>query len=1091
MLRIIEGGFYSEAFEKIKKEILALTERRKRVFLIVPEQQSVLCEKEMIEYLPEYAPLTFELTNFTRLADTVSRSLGGIAGEFASPAKEALIMWRTLSENSEKLPLTKKGEINAGLVDRMLSAIAEMQNMSVGADRLAELSEDEKLKGSKRLSSKLSELALVMEKYKENLSEKYADAKDSSARLADKLEKNPNFFRDTAFYISGFTSFTEPQLKVIGELIRSSSLTVHLTISKRHSDFFEFREIKRTKERLIKLSGDRAPDRAEYSAPMEDTAPYLSDICDLLWRNFGKIDNESLQNNKEKLRIFEASDPYEEANFIAADIKRQVMEGAAYRDIAIVARDCEKYTGILSASLDQAKIPAFISKRRDLSSTEAVKLIYAAIECVESGFAREDVISYAKCTVSGIGAAECDEFELYCDTWQLDRSSFTEGNEWTMDPDGYDGRMSEASKERLFAVNATRVKIMTPLLRLRQHLLASRTTLEFATALVKFLEEISFEERINEVCDTLYSLGEDDAARECEAIWEVICSALDALVETLSDTETTVFSFLSQLKVVISKMDIGKIPSYFDTVTVGSADMIRLSDKKHVYLIGVNNGEFPRSVSADSYFTERDKLTLSELGMEFDSGSEILTARELFFFSRAFASAKRGVTLLYSTRDEAFSETHPADVIERLSKLSDGKISPRKISALSPSETVFFPNAAIKYADRGRIRELLLDTGLEREIRLSESDIVNSDSALSPEVTELLAPTEIALSQTKIDKFFDCPFAYYLKYSIKISEREKAKFDANDIGTFVHAILESFFKEVKEKKLSVNNLTDENRVEMIERAAREHIESKDTSGAPSGKRNEIFISRIIRATIPVVDGLCDELSGCDFVPEFFELKIGRDKKAAVMPAEFKDSRGIPVSLTGYVDRVDAYKSGDDVYVRVIDYKTGSKEFSPTDYEEGKNLQMFLYLRSIVESERKELREALGVGEGGRIIPAGVIYISTDIGDVTVSHANKAKERAAIAEKQLRQGMLLNDSVSIDAMNKKYLPIKFNDKGEMKSTSEQYLYTEEELRVRNEKIADKVREVADGIKSGSLPLSQKKKDSPCKYCRFKPICRKKQ
>ena len=88
-------------------------------------------------------------------------------------------------------------------------------------------------------------------------------------------------------------------------------------------------------------------------------------------------------------------------------------------------------------------------------------------------------------------------------------------------------------------------------------------------------------------------------------------------------------------------------------------------------------------------------------------------------------------------------------------------------------------------------------------------------------------------------------------------------------------------------------------------------------------------------------------------------------------------------------------------------------------------------------------------------------------------------------------MLLSDSVSIDAMNKKYLPIKFNDKGEMKSTSEQYLYTEEELRVRNEKIADKVREVADGIKSGSLPLTQKKKDSPCKYCRFKPICRKKQ
>ena len=77
MLRIIEGGFFSGAHELINKEIKELVDKKKRAFLIVPEQQTVIAEAELSEKLCDSAPLYFEVTNFTRLANTVFRSLGG------------------------------------------------------------------------------------------------------------------------------------------------------------------------------------------------------------------------------------------------------------------------------------------------------------------------------------------------------------------------------------------------------------------------------------------------------------------------------------------------------------------------------------------------------------------------------------------------------------------------------------------------------------------------------------------------------------------------------------------------------------------------------------------------------------------------------------------------------------------------------------------------------------------------------------------------------------------------------------------------------------------------------------------------------
>ncbi|MBO7304282.1 MAG: PD-(D/E)XK nuclease family protein [Clostridia bacterium] len=1086
MLKILEGGFYSSAYESLKEEIRTLVNEKKRVLLIVPEQQAVVAESDILPTLPRWSPLYFEVTNFTRLADTVYRRVGGLSGEYADKSREALIMWRTLTELAPVLDMVgRDGEVSQGAVLKAMAAVAEMKSISADAEMLAELEDSDALADNTRLRSKLSDISKILSLYNSLLVEKYSSTRDECDRLAEKLKKNPGFFKDTHIFLTGFTSFTEPQYKVLSELVKDASVTVHLVGSRLLYDFFEFTEIKNTRESLLRIAdlGGVRKEIARSESQGADRINTLRAVSELIFRSFGELDEEYRKDAADAVRIFEARDPYEASRFVAADIKRRVMEGEKLSDFAIIARDTARYIGIIDAALSEADIPAFISKRRPVVTYEPIKLIFAAAEAVRGGFRREDVISYAKCRLLSVSADACDEFELYTEKWQINKSRFTDGVFWNMSPDGYSVRHSADEGERLIRINETREKIIAPLVTLKDDMTAAKTVKEKAAALVKFLTGIDLEKKIEERRLTLLSLGEADAD-DYGSLWGIICTALDTLVEVLGDSEVDARSFMMLLQTVFSAMDVGKIPAYYDEVTIGAADMIRLTGKKHVYLIGVNQGEFPTPARESSYFTDKDREALSALGLKTDAKCDIAYARELFFFLRAFATAKESVTLLYSTRNEALAKVERADVIDRILEMC-GKLRPVAIRDIPAEEKIYFPAMAMEFMDDAGVEAALRAAGLGDKIEVSRRPISNLTATLGQDVVNDMYPDGISLTQTRIDSYVGCPFAHFLRFNLKLSEDDEAKFDARNVGSFIHAILESFFGELRENKKSAGQLGEAEREQMIKRAAKKYLGELLETGA--SKRTEILIDRLSHAAKPVVDSLCDELEGSSFVPEFFELKIGRGSEALPSPARFETESGRDVNVYGSIDRVDTYKHGEDVYVRVIDYKTGNKTFSPSDLDEGRNLQMFLYLKAVVESDNPAFKKRLGVGNGGKIIPAGVIYVKTDMSDVTIPHADPEEQEKAIRKKQERRGMLLADDVSLEAMNKEYLPVKFKKDGTPDARSQKLLYDSTGWQTLSDKVERKVCEVADGMCAGNIGVGGK--DAPCEYCAFKSICRK--
>ncbi len=1098
MLKIIRCGFSSLGKDEIKKEVKRLVENKQHALLIVPEQQTVMSEIELASSLPPSYPLYFEVTNFTRLANSTFRALGGINGEYCDKGKKTLIMWRTLTELSPSLEMTRgQRQISSGIVESALRAVEELGSLAISKDSLLSALECESIKEDKRLCSKLSDLTRIFSLYKSILSEKYNDTGDDCEIMTEKLLQNPDFLFGSSIFVDGFTSFTEPQYKLLGILAQRANLTVTLATSKHTEDFFEQTELRETKERLISVARKNSADvkLADTAGVDYNSRESFSLIIDQIWRKNTEFDNITLQNPND-IRIFEAETPFEECSFIASDIKRRVMEGAAFRDFAIITRDEKSYAGILDGALKLSDIPYFSGAKRDAETYEIIKLIYSAYSAVRSGFTKEDVITYAKCGLTGISREECDIFESYVDTWQLTGSRFTDDNPWNMNPDGYNAKRRDGTDELLVRIHNIRQRLLSPLIDLSVRVRDARNAEEHCRVLLNFLLSLDAEEGLKKQAERLASLGEGSLAEENLGLWKLICASLDSLVEVMGRSECNMDGFVGMLKILFSSSSLGRIPAHYDELTLGSADMVRLSGKRHIYLLGVNNGVFPATPSDSSYFTDKDKEALSLLGLNIKPEQQKKGARELYIFQRALSYGRESLTLTYSVRSTRFKAIEPSEVIKRLCDLTGGTVKPVRISALPLSARLYSAESALEQGvtpDDATINAALSKAGYDNMLAIREGGIQNTNMSLSSVYTDSLRQKDLYLSQSKIDSFVGCPLSYFCKYTLSLSPEKLAEFDSSGVGSLVHAILENFFRTLSEKNMSAGDITKEEQAELTRRAAEKYIKEIGEDIGSGSARTKIKIDRLCRAALPVVEGLCEEFSVSEFLPKFFELTISDSSENSPSPIRITSSDGKKIVIGGIIDRVDTLSQDGDIYVRVVDYKTGKKEFSPEDLKEGKNLQMFLYLRSIIESENEGFKKRLGLKEGGSIIPAGALYHKTFVGDKNIPTPNDSLAVETLKGEQKRMGMLLDDENIIHAMGIKNTPLyqkRAKDPNAIPDSKRHLLFSREGFGELMQTVEESVIKVADSMKDGNIKAYPRVEDgsSPCDYCDFKPICR---
>ena len=532
------------------------------------------------------------------------------------------------------------------------------------------------------------------------------------------------------------------------------------------------------------------------------------------------------------------------------------------------------------------------------------------------------------------------------------------------------------------------------------------------------------------------------------------------------------------------------IPRAADQVTVGDIERLRLADKKVVFVIGATEGNFPKAAGDSGIFTSVERTQLFEAGILKTNSADTEYLREQYLCYYALTSASDMLFVSYPSSDLKGTSLVPSEMVVSLRSLFDNLavISSADVAvidrlwAANPSFNIYasrlgstdnLTEALDKYyTENGNFRPTL-----DSLKRASDHRSLNiTDKELSKE----FFGDNMYLSASKVEKYHMCRFAYFCEYGLKLTERRAATIDPMERGTFVHHILEHFVSAYTKSELA--DLTDDDISKVVNELSTAYAKQHFGGFDDKSSRFKYLYDRVVSNVIKLIRHLIDELVQSSFVPKAQELNIGKDIPAYSLTLP----NGQKVTITGMVDRADVMQKDGKNYIRIIDYKTGTKVFSLSDVMYGINLQMLIYLSAIVNNGKEFF--------GDDIIPAGALYMPATTPNVETDVTDVAAVMKARYKKLRMNGLILRDMDVLEGMDKDlsqglYIPVSVTKKGTLKGDSN--LATLEEIGAVFSKIDSIIGEMATELSSGNIdPLPAKITYDACKYCSYKGICKHK-
>ena len=1087
-----------------------------RSFLLVPEQQSHSAERHMLTLLPPSAQLTVEALSFSRLANRVFRQYGGLSYHYATGGVQALLMWRRLCELSPLLEeYGEQATKNPALSEVMLAAIGELKGCGISPTRLENVAA--KLPEGHSLRARLRDISLIYAAYQNALTERYDDASDDLSRLGEVLREHP-FFTGSHIYIDYFTSFTAQEMDIIGLMLRQADhVTVALCCDGRGDRSLHLATVADTANTLYRMARDCGCEieeihlRGNHRAQNEELAVLEQD----LWRLDKNTPEDPLPASRGAIRLIRCADPYEEAEAAAALIAQAVQNGARWRDFVIICRDTTQYEGILDAALEKNRIPAFYAEKTDLSTLPLIKLILTALRIVCHNWRGGDVITHLKTGLCPFPVADIDDFESYVTTWRLRGRDFLR-ERWQMNPDGYvaGDRMSARATRVLEAANRLRAGLVPPLVHLGEELTDAHTAPEMCRALYRYLEEIHVKDQLREsaIRDFSYGDGGKIRAEETLRLYGTVLDVLDQMANAMPDDELSTEEFATALKLMFDRTQLAAIPDTVDQVLIGSASMLRTDEPVCAILMGLSEGSFPRAVQDDGIFSDSDKKALEELGVKLSAGSDLRASDELYFVYRAITAPSKQLILLTPNADCDGKSRQPSLPFTRTLTLLP-YLKEEIYAALPHEERLWSREAALEALPditdpdlKSCLRAVLQqDPAYAHRLRTLNIPVSDPDCTVSPETARIVFPRHLSLTQSKLDRYVLCHFHYYCSYVLKLREEQVAQFQSKDIGTLIHAIMEAFFRRVSDNAAASGghfaaDLTEGECEVIVDDILTAYLREICPEGQPPSNRLLHLFARLRNLALLLIENLREEFSHSAFVPTFFELNIrergNRDDVPSTLDIHLEN--GETASMGGIIDRVDVFRKDGNVYLRVVDYKTGSKEFSLEDVRQGLNVQLLLYLFTLLKNSPERFKELMGAKQGGKLLPAGVLYLTANIPPITIDKDMSPEEIRDLAKgRLLRRGLLLSDPEILSAMNDELDPAFL---GEVKRTraksSDDIGITGKSLidldgfNAIGEELEQTIRGIASSMKRGDAqahPLSQKNREA-CQYCDMRAICR---
>lgn len=1090
-LKLIYGksgsGKSEYCFKEIAKDI-----NKEKIYLIVPNQMALMAEKKLMEITNNVSLINTEVITFNRMAFRVRNEIGGAKKTNLSKSGKAMLLYDILCKQKDSLNFLGKSSEN---VDIIGNSITEFKKHRIDINKLREECNNTQ---DVYLKLKLNDMITMYEEFESSIQNRFLDENDVLDILNNQIVES-NQFKDAIIYIDEFVGFTTQEYQIIAKLLQIAK-QVNITIctdnlmQNEELDKDIFYASKNTGIKLINIAKEYGIE-IEEDVKLKNLYRFKNEELKHLEENFYKIPYKKYEEEPKNIKMFLANNQYSEIEHIATQIVKLVRnEEYRYKDISVITKNLSIYSSLIKVIFSNYNIPVFIDEKRELSENIIVKFLISVLEICNKNWSYESVFNYLKTGFVNIEREEIFKLENYCIRWGI------KGNKWYKEDWNYVGK-DEYTKEEVDRLNELRRMIVKPIRNLQEKAKKDNTFFNLTKILYEFLQEMKLKETIKLKINKLEEKGFIELANEYETSFKVLIELFDEIVLVFGEEKTNFDKYISTLKIGLKNTGLGKIPATQDEVIVGDVSRSRSHKVKAVFIIGINDGEFPSVYKDEGFFNDKDREYLKEQGFELANGSLENLYEENFNIYKAFTVAEEKLFLSYASSDNEGRTLRPSILITKMKKIysnlqETSDIISQEKEVITKNNT--FDNLIEKlndYQEGKDVEDIWFDVLNYYEndalwkSRLLKSlegiTYTNIPEQIKPEFVKKLYGETLHTTISRLERYRSCPFSFYLEYGLKLKEKKSLKLDPIDTGSFMHEVIDTFFENVSNKKISIKEIENADIEKIVKQIVEEKLNLTSNYIFKSIPKFIILTNRLCRLVTLSIIYIVQGLKNTDFevVGNEIEFKNGKEYR----PIEIVTKDGKKVEITGKIDRIDLAKDETGKYIRIIDYKSSAKDINLNEVLAGLQLQLITYLDAVCQDKD--------------LIPAGILYFG-----LVEPKIDKGKRAKDITEEEIEQklrehfrmnGLVLAEMNIINMMDNKLkdgeksdvIPVKIKKDGTMDKTSK--VVSRKEFEILQKYVKNTLAQISKEILDGNIDIKPyynvKTKRKPCEYCKYNSIC----
>ncbi len=1058
MIRYILGKGNSGKSHKLHQ----LFNEEKEYLVIVPEQYTLAKEEEIIRDLNVSGLLHIDVISFNRFSNRVIDETGRLKETEINSLGRSMILRSIIDKHSDEFLVYSSIAKKEGFIAKITELFSIFKHSGIELSHLKTYVEKEE---KRLIREKLHDIYIIFKHYEEFLEKGYYDEEDKLREVIKRLEYS-SILSNKIVCFDGFSSFSNNEYMLIEEIIKKTDCIFSFTVGKE----MVFSPSNKTFKKIRELA-------KEHNIKEEKlVVNYNKDSSDLyaLKNNFFYYPMEYYRGDLENISLTLCKNYYDEINEIAIGIVKKIREGYRYKDISMVSGDITRYSSVIERIFSAYDIPYFLDEKRSVLNNSFIKFIFSSLYAVNSGFKKEDIIRVLK---SGYIRVE-DEYEL--ENYILSK--------------GFRGEnyITKCDEEYLEDMKC----LMNPLLKLSSDLKKAKTIKSKTEALYTYLIDNKIDDFLNDYIDYLKKEDEQDKMQEVSQIWEALISVFDQLIELEGEDEKSLKEYIYILKSGLEDVRLGIVPPKNDQVIIANIERSRVGNKKILYIFGLNDDNIPKKYVDQGLLLESEKKELKTAGFEIENDLSSVIERDYFSTYAAISKADEKVYLSYSLSDLEGVSIRPSIYIDRLKKVLGLKVKSTILKDKNPGDYYNYDTHFLllteylrKHFDGYEIDEDWFSVlSWYDEIDKNKVDLLKRSLLYNNQVDRVeekyikdLYHLPIKTSVSRLENYKKCPFSHFIKYGLRPKDRKEYAIDLPDIGIILHKTLEEFDKVIR-SGYDYKKVTESEIIDIIDKIVEDITSNYNSDIFTFSKRNNYMVRRIKKIARRAAITSTYQLSKGEFTPFRHELQF--KEKSRLLPLYIKLSDDSIMTLEGIIDRLDILEEENTNYLKIIDYKSGSKKFSLNELYHGLQLQLFVYLKAVLENKAYFKEKNL--------YPAGVFYFKID--DPMIETEKTEVEEDILKSLKL-DGLIISEAmvqkmdVDIDEKLKSLVvPAELKKDGSLSKRSSVIDYESSNLLFRH--MDDVLKSLGDGIISGNIDIKpiMNNNVSGCMFCDYKSICK---